>query len=132
MKRALTLILLAAMAISTMGYTTHCHASQKSNKNVAINYCKEYCKGYKIKIVKNVPKNRKSNKKIYIQRIKTKSIGNYTGITKDGHIVKYCKSIKKGKKEIVYLIYNPKNNACDDVICFVSNGRTRADNKKIK
>ena len=37
----------------------------------------------------------------------------------------YNKRVKKGKKVTVYAIYNPGNNAEDDVIAVVDNKRIR-------
>lgn len=104
-----------------------------TNESVARAYCKKYCINYKVKIVKEnkVPKVRKNKKYVYIEKVKTKSCGKY-GKTKDGYKVRYIKPIKKGKTEYVYLVWNPKNNADDDVICFVSNKKFRGDKKRIK
>ena len=95
----------------------------KTNLSVAKAWAKKHYKGYKIKVVAygKVPKNRKGKKTVYIERMRTKSDGGKNGhVIKDGSFVKYAKKVKKGKIEICYAIWNPKNNACDDVVAFVS------------
>ena len=106
-----------------------CNAQTKSNEQIALDYCANYCINYDAKIVSynHVPQNRTNKKYVYIEKIKTKSIGKKWGKTKDGYLVKYCKPVKKGRTETVYLVYNPKTNACDDIICFVSNKCAKAD-----
>ena len=105
-------------------------ASAKSkpidNKTVAVKYCKKHYKGYKIKIVKEykVPKVRTGKKIVYIERVKTISKGKY-GRTKDGYKIRYIKPIKKNKKHVVYLVWNPKTNYTDDVVALISNNTIR-------
>lgn len=133
-KLVIMIVVMTALIIITgIGMCNTCYAGCKSNKQIAIDYCKTYCINYDIKIVnyRHVPKQRITKNCVYIERIKTKSIGKKTGLTKDGYIVKYCKSIPKGKTEYVYLVYNPKSNACDDIICFVSNHKQKSDKVKI-
>ena len=113
--------------IMTLLLPAHAFADAKSNKKIAINYTLNYCINYDYKIVsyKHVPKNRQGI--VYIEKIRTKSLGCKKGVTRDNKIVKYCKSIKRGKIEVVYLVYNPQNNCSDDVIAFVSNNTIKAD-----
>ena len=70
--------------------------------------------------------NRKSNKKIHVEHVKTKSKGKY-GVDKNGYVVGYNKKVKKNKKVDSYLIYNPKTNAEDDIIAVVDNGKIRGE-----
>lgn len=127
-KRVITIILLFTISIvfntniiSASSYDT----GYKTNKSVAIKYCKKHYKNYKIKIVNKIPKYRKSNKTIYVERVKTVSIGKYTGKTKDGYKVKYCKPIKKHRVHYCYMVYSPDNNYIDDVVIFVSNSKIK-------
>ena len=134
MKRIVVVMLMVCVAM--MCVTMPCEAKSKVDKNqkIAIKYCHKYCKGYKVKVVNygNVPVKRTDKNVVYIEKIKTKSLGGKTGKTKDGYKVRYIKPVKKNRTEIVYCIYNPKNNACDDIICFVANKKMRADKKVIK
>lgn len=100
-------------------------ATTKTNKQIAKEWAKATYNGKVIKVVDKVPKNR--NGKVYIERIPTTSQGGYKGKTKDGFSVKYARKVRKGKKEICYAVYNPNNNYCDDVVCFVSCKVVKAD-----
>ncbi len=104
----------------------------KTNFTLAKEYCQKYCKGYTIKVVKHVPKNRNDCKHVYIEKVSTVANGGYLGKTKEGYTIKYNKKVKKGKKVVVYLIYNPSNNYIDDVICKVCNHIVKGDNKTVK
>ena len=130
-KRIIGIVLTIMVALTVT--TGNAGAVTKTNEQIAKDYCKKYCINYNIKVVKEnkVPTIRKNKKCVYIEKIKTKSYGKY-GKTRDGYKVRYIKPIKKGKTEYVYLVYNPKNNADDDVICFVSNKKFRGDKKRIK
>lgn len=131
MKKLVKAIYIMAFMVLMMGYFLFgaVDVNATTNKDVALDYCANYCINYDVKIVSynHVPKNRTDKPYVYVEKIKTKSIGNKWGKTKDGYLVKYYKSIKKDKTETVYLVYNPKTNACDDIICFVSNKRAKAD-----
>lgn len=126
-------VLLMATILFTMTITP-CEAKAKSNEQIAKDYCKKYCVGYQIKVVNEgkVPAKRINKNVVYIEKIKTKSKGGKRGKTTKGYFVRYIKPIKKNKKHTVYCVYNPKTNAHDDVICFVSNKKMRADKKTIK
>ena len=104
----------------------------KTNLTLAKEYCQKYFSNYNIKVVTHVPTNRNDGEHIYIEKIKTTSKGGYWGKTKDGYSIKYNKKVKKGKKITVYLVYNPSNNYCDDVICKVCSHIVKGDNKYIK
>jgi hypothetical protein len=79
-----------------------------------------------IKVVSQgkVPTNRKGT--VYIETLKTKSKGGYKGYTiSGGYSVRYPSKVKKGKKVTMYLIYNPKNNSCDDIVAVVCLGKVK-------
>lgn len=94
-----------------------------NNLSVAKKWTKKHYKKYKIKVVNynKVPKKRKSSKKIYIEKMSTISDGGYDGhcIT-DGSYIRYSKKVPKGVKQTCYCVWNPKNNACDDVVAFAN------------
>jgi len=101
-----------------------------TNKAIAKQWAKAHYPNKVIKVVGygKVPSDRKG--KVYIERIPTVSKGGYKGKTPDGYFVKYAKKVKKGKKEICYAVYNPNNNYSDDVVCFVSCHKAKADNSR--
>lgn len=103
----------------------------KTSLTLAKEYCAKYCNGYKIKVVAHVPKKRNDNKHVYIEKVSTVSTGGFWGKTKEGYLIKYNKKVKKGKRIIVCLVYNPSNNIVDDVICKACNGIAKGDKKTI-
>lgn len=123
-------LLITVMMVSA---TCTADAATKSNKQIALDYCAKYCVNYKAKVVgyHHVPACRTNSQFVYIERIKTKSLGKRWGKTSDGCRIRYNKPVKKGKTEVVYLVYNPQSNACDDVICKVANKRMKADKVKL-
>lgn len=105
--------------------TTKKKATVKYTNNLAVakKWTKKHYKKYKIKVVKynKVPKKRKSSKKIYIEKVPTISDGGYNGhCTINGAYVRYSKKVPKGVKQTCYCVWNPKNNACDDVVAFAN------------
>ena len=94
-----------------------------NNLSVVKKWTKKHYKKYKIKVVNynKVPKKRKSSKKIYIEKVPTISDGGYNGhCTINGAYVRYSKKVPKGTKQTCYCVWNPKNNACDDVVAFAN------------
>lgn len=93
-----------------------------NNLTVAKKWTKKHYKKYKIKVVNygKVPKNRKSSKVIYIEKVPTVSDGGYNGHDCKGYYVRYSKKVTKGVKQTCYCVWNPKNNACDDVVAFAN------------
>lgn len=115
----IVLLLLVIFCVPTYAGTT--------NKGLVTSYCKKYYKKYKIKYVKEHDKklnNRKGKKIVYVEVIKSKSHGKY-GYTKDKCYVRYNVKVKNGNTVTSYCIYNPKNNACDDVVAVIDNKRIR-------
>lgn len=118
------IIIITCIVITLVFSTGKVDAKTKyNNLPKAKAYCHKYYKNYKIKVVKfnKVPKNRKSKKVIYIERVCTKSTGGKNGVvvgTK--YKVKYSKKVKKGTKQYCYFVYNPNNNACDDIIAYTN------------
>lgn len=109
------------ISVNAISYNT----GYNNNKTVAMKYCKKHYKNYKIKIVNTTPKNHKSNKYIYVQRVKTISCGGYIGKVSKNSIVRYCKPITKNRIHYCYMVFNPKNNVHDDVVAFISNGKLK-------
>lgn len=103
MNRLIKAICIMFFAVLIAGYfllNTETVNATTNNKNIAIDYCTNYCINYEIKIVKhhNIPKNRINKKYVYIEKVKSK-----------------------------YLVYNPKSNKKKDIICSVSNKNVMAD-----
>lgn len=130
-RKMLKIMLLVAVIMIGMTFTTN--AATKSNEQIALDYCAKYCVNYEAEVVgyNHVPTNRTDSQFVYIEKIKTKSLGNRWGRTRDGYKVEYNKPVKKGRTEIVYLIYNPESDACDDIMCKVANKKMKADKVKI-
>lgn len=121
MKRAIIILAIIALAFTA---TTAPASAATTDKGLVKAYCmKKYHKTPKY--VKEGSAHVKHHKgKMIVEIVKTKSCGKY-GKTKDGYKIKYNKTVKKGKTVTSYLIYNPRNNAPDDVVAVV-------DNKKIR
>lgn len=62
--------------------------------------------------------------KAVVQIIKSRSTGKQ-GITEDGSIIPYNRYTKPGKTVTSYLVYNPENNAPDDVTAVIDHGIIR-------
>ncbi len=62
---------------------------------------------------------------VWIWKIYSKSNGNGYGTCEDGSMVAYNKKVKKGKRVVSYLVYNPYSNYCDDVVAVIDNKRIR-------
>lgn len=105
--------------------TSFANASTKSDLSLAKTWAKShYSEPIKVVSFSKVPSNRIGT--VYIETLKTKSKGGTKGvIIGTNWCVKYPKKIKKGKKITVYLIYNPNNNACDDVVAMVCCGKVK-------
>ena len=121
MKKFIIILIVITFTLSNF---TICEASTKYyNLKVAKQWTQTHYPNYKIKVVNygKVPKNRKSSKKIYIEKVPTVSDGGYNGhCTIDGSYVRYSKKVSKGTKQTCYCVWNPKNNACDDVVAFAN------------
>ena len=133
MKVRKMLKIMLLVVVMMLGVTFTADAATKTNEQIALDYCNKYCVNYETKVVgyNHVPAHRTDSQCVYIEKIKTKSLGNRWGRTCDGYKVKYNKPVKKGKTEIVYLIYSPESDACDDVICKVANKKMKADKVKM-
>ena len=123
MKRVITIILAGIIAITA---TAAPASAGTTDKGIVKAYCmREYHKPPKyVKAGSKAILHRTGKKYIVVEVIQTRSKGKW-GKTKDGYRVSYNKRVKKGKKVTVYAIYNPGNNAEDDVIAVVDNKRIR-------
>lgn len=126
-KRTITIITLTILAL-TIIFPVGVSAKEKTNMGLVKEYCTKHYKGYKVVVVpqgdKRIEK-RKGQKKVYVEKIFSKSQGKY-GYTLKGHYyIAYNKKVKKGKKVTSYLIYNPKTNYIDDVVAVVDNKMIR-------
>lgn len=125
-KRIITIITAVIVLFAVNVNIASAKSKPVNNKTVAVKYCKKHYRNYRVKIVNEykVPKYRKSNRVVYVERVKTISKGKY-GVTKDGYKIRYNKPVKKNKRHVVYLVYNPKTNYIDDVVAVISNGKVR-------
>ena len=104
-----------------------------NDRKFAIAYAKATYPKCKIKFItltndKNWKKvlKRKGKNIVYIEKCISKSSGKDYGYTIKGHYhIGYNKKVKKNKKVISYLIWNPYTNACDDVVAVVDNKMIR-------
>lgn len=103
-------------------------AQNDKDKKIVRKYCKKNFPKLKIVFLKTYNEkkllHRKNCGKIYVEKVVSWSEGHY-GYDKDGYYIYYNKYVKKGKRVVSYLVYNPKNNYCDDVIAVVDNGKIR-------
>jgi hypothetical protein len=118
------IIIITIAIIFTLSNVAYCNASVKyNNLKVAKQWTQTHYPNYKVKVVNynKVPKERKSNKIIYIEKMPTVSDGGKNGhITIDGCYVRYSKKVTKKTKQTCYAVWNPKNNICDDVVAFAN------------
>lgn len=133
MKGIKTVMLLLALIAMLIFNTGTASAAAKDNytakdKKLIVKYCKKHYDKKPVKIVKEgkVPKIRKGKRCVYVEQVKTISKGNGWGQAKGGK-VRYNRPVKKGKMVTVYAIWNPRNNACDDVVAVVCQGKIRCD-----
>ena len=78
-------------------------------------------KKYNAKIVCD----RKNKKYVVVEKVVSISNGKGGGFDKDGYYIAYNKKVKKGKKVVSYLVYNPKTNYEDDVVFVIDNNKIR-------
>lgn len=97
-----------------------------TDKKIVRQYCEKHYDGMKVRFLKNPSYKTITTRKgtVIVEIIKSKSRGRY-GYTRDGSYIRYNKKVKKNKTVTSYLIYNPDNNAEDDIVAVV-------DNKKIR
>ena len=122
MRKIVVIITIMVMLFCNIGIV---NASSTSDLKLAKNWTKSHY-SEPIKVVNDfkVPKKRKGT--VYIEKLHTKSDGGRNGHTiKGNYYVKYPKKIKKGKKVTMYCVWNPKNNACDDVVAVVCLGMVK-------
>lgn len=120
-----TIIAVIIVMIFAFGNMSMAKASTKSDLSLAKNWAKShYSEPIKVVSQGKVPTNRKGT--VYIETLKTKSKGGYKGYTiSGGYSVRYPSKVKKGKKVTMYLVYNPKNNSCDDIVAVVCLGKVK-------
>ena len=119
MKKVLVVMMMVVIA---MVFSTGAASAKTSDLQLAKNWAKaHYSEPIKVVNEFKVPSKRKGT--TYIEKVRTVSDGGTKGHTVKGkYIVKYPKKVKKGKKVTMYFIWNPKNNACDDVVAVVCLG----------
>lgn len=89
-------------------------------------YCDENYNGYSVEYVENPTYEQITSREgvILVEVVRTVSDGEH-GFTRDGYYVSYNESVEPGENVTSYLIYNPENNAEDDVVAVVDNGNIR-------
>lgn len=89
-------------------------------------YCLENYDGYPVEYVENPTYERITSRKgtVLVEVVRTVSDGEH-GFTRDGYYVSYNESVEPGENVTSYLIYNPKNNAEDDVVAVIDNNKIR-------
>ena len=117
----IAIIIVMAFAFGNMSIANAGTSDLSKAKNWAKSH---YSEPIKVVSQGKVPTNRKGT--VYIETLKTKSKGGYKGYTISGsYSVRYPSKVKKGKKVTMYLIYNPKNNSCDDIVAVVCLGKVK-------
>lgn len=119
MKKVIIFTLVMVIAVV---FSTGAASAKTSDLQLAKNWAKaHYSEPIKVVNEFKVPSKRKGT--TYIEKVRTVSDGGTKGHTVKGkYFVKYPKKVKKGKKVTMYLVWNPKNNACDDVVAVVCLG----------
>lgn len=120
-KKIIMLVIVIVMALVT---TSNVASAKTSDLAKAKAWASAHYKGKVVKVVDfgKLPKNRIGV--VYIVKLKTVSKGGHKGKVKGTkYTVGYPKKVKRGKKVNMYLIYNPKTNASDDVIAVVACGK---------
>ena len=127
MKKIITAAIIITMLLATTGTAS---ASEKSDLKLAKQWAKaHYSEPIKVVSQTKVPSKRKG--KTYIEKVKTVSDGGKDGHTIKGrYYVRYPKKVKKDKKVTVYMIWNPKNNASDDITAMICLGTVKGDKAK--
>ena len=116
--RRIALILVALLLATSLSYGS-------TDKQLVRKYVKKHYKGYRIEYTTNPCPNHKSKEVVTVSVEKSISDGGYYGTTLDGYSIAYNKKVKKGKKVKSYMIWNPHNNTCDDVVAVVDNKKVR-------
>lgn len=117
----IAIIIVMAFAFGNMSIANAGTSDLSKAKNWAKSH---YSEPIKVVSQGKVPTNRKGT--VYIETLKTKSKGGYKGYTiSGGYSVRYPSKVKKGKKVTMYLVYNPKNNSCDDIVAVVCLGKVK-------
>jgi len=119
MKRVLVVMMVVVIAVV---FSTGAASAKTSDLQLAKNWAKaHYSEPIKVVNEFKVPSKRKGT--TYIEKVRTVSDGGKKGHTVKGkYVVKYPKKVKKGKKVTMYFVWNPKNNACDDVVAVICLG----------
>ena len=122
------IILIAILVVSLSSLS--CEASPRTDYQITKNICKKYHKpikmiqGYSKKITHFIT-HRKNKKYIIVEKVVSISSGGRSGYDNHHKYITYNKKVRKGKKVISYLIYNPYTDYHDDIIFIVDNGKVR-------
>lgn len=118
-------IIFTVVMVIAVVFSTGAASAKTSDLQLAKNWAKaHYSEPIKVVSEFKIPTKRKGT--TYIEKVRTVSDGGKKGHTVTGkYFVKYPKKVKKGKKVTVYFVYNPKNNACDDIVAMVCLGKVK-------
>ena len=129
MERKINIITIAIAILILATTVMPLQAQALTNKKIAKKYAKTHYTECKVKFFRHydadVIENRKGKNVVWIWKIYSKSNGNGYGTCEDGSMVAYNRKVKKGKRVVSYLIYNPNTNYCDDVVAVVDNKKVR-------
>lgn len=128
MKKIITIALIMILTIGVCFINTdNVLAKTKTNRQIATQYCKTHYSEKSIKFVKEYSKlidDRKNKPYVVVEKVVSKSKGNY-GCDSKGYHIAYNKYHKKNSKVVSYVIYNPYTNYCDDVVAVVDSHMIR-------
>lgn len=118
--------IVAVIFIFTLSTANVYAASKKTNYQMMKKICRFYHKTPKIvsgrfSSIEKTITHRKNKKYIIVEKIVSISAGGRKGYDKYNQLITYNKKVKKGKKIVSYLIYNPKTNYSDDIIFKIDN-----------
>ena len=127
MKKILTVVM-AIIAMVSFSCEVAYAKPKVTDWGLVKSYCSKHYKGYKIKRVGLFDKridNRKGKKIVYVEKVISVSNSRKGGTIKGKWYIAYNKKVKRGKKVVSYLIYNPHTNYCDDIVAVVDNKMIR-------
>lgn len=133
---------LLAFFVVTLALIACAHPAEAKTPQTDWQIVQQLCKktGKKIKLVKSnkmtdekfwkILDHRKGKDYVIVEKVVSVSDGKthgwYSTKTKGSkYIIGYNKKVKKGKKVVSYVIWNPNSNECDDVLWVVDNQKYR-------
>lgn len=126
MKKFFIAIIFSILVLGIFSVNASASTTKMTNYQMMKKICRFYHKPPKVvsgrfDSIKKVVTHRKNKKYIVVEKIVSISAGGRKGYDKYNQLITYNKCVKKGKKVITYLIYNPKTNYFDDIIFKIDN-----------